>query len=81
MSTFPYLEYDCQLKACPLCGGEAHVEGGYVCFFLNNLSVRCRSCGMTTALGQFTTPGELVDFWNKRPTQAKRGREMGHDVA
>lgn len=59
------------LKTCPLCGGDAKVVGACVCFFMNNLAVRCKICELETKSGQFETEEEVIAFWNKRPGEAK----------
>lgn len=54
------------LKPCPLCGGQAQIVGACLCFFLNNISVRCQICELETKYGQFDDANNLVRFWNTR---------------
>lgn len=59
-------ELNAALKPCPLCGGSAEIQGACVCFFMNNISVRCDVCGLETKSGQFDDANKLVRFWNTR---------------
>ena len=59
------------LKPCPLCGGSAEIQGGCVCFFMNNICVRCDVCGLETKSGQFDDANKLVRFWNTRSAERR----------
>lgn len=65
---------DVELKACPLCGGEATLDE-----FENDYGVRyflrCTTCELSTnAISQ--SRSEAIAAWNRRPSEPERGYEV-----
>lgn len=50
-----------QLKNCPFCGGEAHIEFSYVWW---GYFVSCTVCGATQE--NYDKEEEAIEAWNRR---------------
>lgn len=54
-----------ELKPCPFCGGDAHLDKAYSYF--RDIVIYCEGCDVVFTLDDCsTTAKQIVDAWNRR---------------